>query len=364
MVIGMTGLFDSLTLRGVTLHNRIAVSPMCQYSASDGCANDWHIVHYGSRAVGGASLVLAEAAAVVPDGRISPHDLGLWDDAQVEPLARVARFVAAQGAVMGVQLAHAGRKASTHRPWDGGQTAPPAAGGWERVVAPSAAPFADGHLIPHALDAAEIAALTASFAASASRAQAAGLRVIELHAAHGYLLHQFLSPLSNLRTDRYGGSWENRTRFVRDVVGAVRSVWPESLPLFVRLSATDWTEGGWDIEQTVALARVLRDEGVDLIDCSSGGNVAGARIPLAPGYQVPFAERVRREAGIATAAVGLITEARQADAIVREGRADVVLLARELLRNPHWPLHAAEELGVPGQWPRQYLRAARSTLPK
>jgi len=359
----MTSLFDSLTLRGLTLRNRIAVSPMCQYSASDGCANDWHLVHYGGRAAGGAGLVCVEAAAVASEGRISPYDLGLWSDHQVEPLARTARFIAGQGAVPAVQIAHAGRKASTHRPWDGDGIAPPSAGGWERVVAPSAVPFADGHLVPHALDETEIVALIAAFATAASRAHAAGMQVIELHAAHGYLLHQFLSPLSNRRTDRYGGSFENRTRLVREVVRAIRAVWPEALPLFVRLSATDWTDGGWDVEQTVALARSLKDDGVDLIDCSSGGNVAGARIPFEPGYQVSFAERVRREAGIPTAAVGLITEAVQANAIVSDGRADLVLLARELLRDPYWPLHAAQALGVTVPWPAQYLRAAPKGTP-
>jgi 2,4-dienoyl-CoA reductase-like NADH-dependent reductase (Old Yellow Enzyme family) len=359
----MSGLFDPLTLRGVTLHNRIAVSPMCQYSASDGRANDWHFVHYGSRAMGGAGLVIAEATAVTPQGRISPQDLGLWSDDQVEPLARVVRFIEAHGAVAGVQLAHAGRKASTRRPWDGGDTAPPSEGGWDDVVAPSAVPFADGHLVPLALDQAGIASVVRAFADGARRAYGAGVRVIELHAAHGYLLHQFLSPLSNRRTDRYGGSFENRTRLVRDVVHAIRVVWPEELPLFARLSATDWTDGGWDADQTVELARMLKEDGVDLIDCSSGGNVAGARIPLGPAYQVPFAERVRREAGIATGAVGLITEAAQADAIIRDGKADLVLLARELLRDPYWPLRAARELGQAGRWPAQYLRAAPKGTP-
>jgi 2,4-dienoyl-CoA reductase-like NADH-dependent reductase (Old Yellow Enzyme family) len=359
----MPGLYDSLPLRGVTLRNRIAVSPMCQYSASDGFANDWHVVHLGSRAVGGAGLVIAEATAVSPAGRISPQDLGLWSDAQVEPLARIVRFIDGEGAVAGIQLAHAGRKASTLRPWDGGGTARAAAGGWPEIVGPSAVPFDDTSVTPLALSEDDIAAIVGSFAAAARRALAAGFRVVELHAAHGYLLHEFLSPLSNRRTDGYGGSFENRTRMVREVVEAVRRVWPDALPLFVRVSATDWIDGGWDLEQTVELARLLARHGVDLIDCSSGGNATGVRIPLTPGYQVPLAERVRRDAGVATGAVGLITGAAQADAIIRGGQADLVLLARELLRDPYWPLHAAAELGHPVAWPPQYLRAAPKGTP-
>lgn len=359
----MSSLLDPLTLRGVTLRNRIGVSPMCQYSATGGQANTWHLVHYGSRAVGGAGLVMVEATAVTPQGRISPHDLGLWNDTQVEPLARIVRVVEEHGAVAGVQLAHAGRKASTRRPWEGGNTAPPTEDGWEDVVAPSAIPFADGHLMPHALDAQGIAGIVRAFTEAARRARAAGMHVVELHAAHGYLMHQFLSPISNQRTDRYGGSFANRTRLLREVAQGVRAIWPDKLPLFVRVSATDWTEGGWDIAQTVELARLLKDDGVDLIDCSSGGNVAGARIPLAPGYQVPFAEQVRREAGIATAAVGLITEASQADEIIQSGKADMVLLAREMLRDPYWPLHAAQRLAQPGRWPAQYLHAAPKGTP-
>ena len=354
----MPGLFDSLPLRGVTLRNRIAVSPMCQYSASDGCANDWHLVHLGSRAVGGAGLVIAEATAVTPSGRISPQDLGLWSDAQVEPLARIVRFLEGEGAVAGIQLAHAGRKASTLRPWDGTGTAATSAGGWTDVVGPSAIPFDDVSITPLALSEPDIASVVGAFAVAARRALAAGFRVVELHAAHGYLLHEFLSPLSNRRTDSYGGSFENRTRIVREVVDAVRRVWPDALPLFVRVSATDWIDGGWDLEQTVELARLLKDHGVDLIDCSSGGNATGVRIPMTPGYQVPLAERVRRDAGIATGAVGLITGAAQADEIIRQGQADLVLLARELLRDPYWPLHAAAELGHVAAWPPQYLRAA------
>ncbi len=357
----MIGLFNSLPLRGVVLHNRVAMSPMCQYSAVDGRANDWHVVHYGSRAAGGAGLILLEATAVVPEGRISPQDLGLWSDDQIEPLARVVRVIDAQGSVPGIQLAHAGRKASMRRPWDGEGAVPPPLG-WA-VVAPSELPFTEGHLMPHALTEAEIAEVVTAFADAAWRAHAAGLRVIELHAAHGYLLHQFLSPLSNRRTDRYGGSFENRTRLVRDVVRAVRAQWPGELPLFVRLSATDWTDGGWDMDQTVELARMLKSDGVELIDCSSGGNVAGARIPVGPAYQVPFAERVRREADIATAAVGLITDAAQADHVIRSGQADLVLLGRELLRHPYWPLHAARALEQSVDWPAQYLRAVPKATP-
>jgi 2,4-dienoyl-CoA reductase-like NADH-dependent reductase (Old Yellow Enzyme family) len=350
-------LFSPLALRSVTLRNRIAVSPMCQYSATDGRANDWHLVHLGARAVGGAGLVLAEATAVEARGRISRADLGLWDDAQVEPLARVVRFVEAQGAASGVQLAHAGRKASVRAPWDaGGAPLASGEGGWT-TVAPSAIPFAEGYAPPHALEPAEIAGIVRAFAAAARRAAAAGFRAVEVHAAHGYLLHQFLSPLSNRRADAFGGSFENRTRLVREVVSAVRAEWPGDLPLLVRLSATDWAEGGWDVDQSVALARALAPLEVDLVDVSSGGLVANAKVPAGPGYQTAFAERIRREAGIATGAVGMITAPEQADHVVRSGQADLVLLARELLRDPHFPLRAARALGHDGPWPRQYLRA-------
>ena len=359
----MPGLFDQLTLRDVTLRNRIAVSPMCEYSAHDGVANDWHFVHLGSRAVGGAGLVIAEATSVTPGGRISPQDLGLWNDQQVDPLARIVRFVHEQGAVAGIQLAHAGRKASTLRPWDGHGTASPAVGGWEDVVAPSAIPFDERSIAPHALGVGEIAAIVGAFAAAAERAVAAEFRVIEVHAAHGYLLHEFLSPASNARTDCYGGSFENRTRIVREVVEAVRRAWPERLPLLVRVSATDWVDGAWDVEQTVELARMLKDRGVDLVDCSSGGNIARAKIPVAPGYHVPFAARIRREAGVATGAVGLITGAAQAEQVIREEQADIVLLGRELLRDPYWPLRAARELNLLVSWPAQYLRAAPQGTP-
>jgi 2,4-dienoyl-CoA reductase-like NADH-dependent reductase (Old Yellow Enzyme family) len=348
-------LFSPLQLRELRLRNRVFASPMCQYSCEDGLANDWHLVHLGGLAVGGAALVLTEAAAVLPEGRISPWDLGVWDDRQAEALARVVAFIAAQGAAPGVQLAHAGRKGSTGRPWEGGGPVAADAGGWE-PVAPSAVPFGEGHLVPRALAVDEIGAVVAAFAAAARRALDVGCRAVEIHAAHGYLLHEFLSPLANRREDRYGGSFENRTRIVREVVEAVRAVWPERLPLLLRISATDWTEGGWTPDDSVALARAVKPLGVDLVDCSSGGLVA-APVPAAPSYQVPFSERIRREAGVASAAVGLITEAQQADGIVRSGQADAVFLARELLRNPHWPLAAAKQLGHPPPVPPQYLRA-------
>jgi 2,4-dienoyl-CoA reductase-like NADH-dependent reductase (Old Yellow Enzyme family) len=349
-------LFSPLPLRSVTLRNRIAVSPMCQYSAVDGRANDWHLVHLGARAVGGAALVVFEATAVEPRGRISPSDLGLWEDGQLEPLARVVRFVEGQGAVAAVQLAHAGRKAGVKAPWDGGAPVPAAEGGWT-PVAPSPLPFTPGHPAPLALEAAGLGDIVAAFAAAARRAAAAGFRALEVHAAHGYLLHQFLSPLSNRREDAYGGSFENRTRLLREVVTAVRAEWPDRLPLLVRISATDWSERGWDVEQSVALARMLGPLGVDLVDVSSGGLVATAQVPAGPGYQTGFAERIRREGGVPTGAVGMITSAEQADHVIRSGQADLVLLARELLRDPHFPLRAARALGQEGPWPRQYLRA-------
>jgi 2,4-dienoyl-CoA reductase-like NADH-dependent reductase (Old Yellow Enzyme family) len=349
-------LFSPLPLRSVTLRNRIAVSPMCQYSAVEGRANDWHLVHLGARAAGGAGLVLFEATAVEARGRISPADLGLWEDGQIEPLARIVRFVESQGAAAGIQLAHAGRKASVRAPWDqGGAPLAAGAGGWT-PAAPSAVAFAEGHPVPTALDEAGIRAVVAAFAAATRRAAAAGFRAVEVHAAHGYLLHQFLSPLSNRREDAWGGSFENRTRLVREVVRAVRAEWPESLPLLVRISATDWTPGGWDVEQSVELARGLAPLGVDLVDVSSGGLVM-AQVPAGPGYQAAFAERIRREGRVATGAVGMIVSPEQADHVIRSGQADLVLLARELLRDPHFPLRAARALGHEGPWPRQYLRA-------
>jgi 2,4-dienoyl-CoA reductase-like NADH-dependent reductase (Old Yellow Enzyme family) len=350
-------LMSPLQIRGVTLRNRVAVSPMCEYSSEDGFANDWHLVHLGSRAVGGAGLVLTEATAVTADGRISPHDLGIYADAHVEMLARIFAFVEQHGAVPGVQLAHAGRKASTARPWDGGGPVPPEQGGWTPIWAPSAEAFREGWQVPRAMTLADIAAVTQAFVAAARRVLAAGGKVIEIHGAHGYLLHEFLSPLSNHREDAYGGSFDNRTRLLREVVEAVRGVWPERLPLFVRISATDWVEDGWTADDSVALARQLTGCGVDLIDCSTGGNTAHARIPVAPGYQVPFAERVRREAGVLTGAVGLITDPHQAEGILQSGRADLIVMARQLLRDPYWPLHAAQTLGDPPAVPHQYLRA-------
>jgi 2,4-dienoyl-CoA reductase-like NADH-dependent reductase (Old Yellow Enzyme family) len=351
-------LFESLTLRSVTMRNRIGVSPMCQYSSTDGFANDWHLVHLGARAVGGAGLVIAEATAVTPEGRISPQDLGLWQDEQVKMLARITRFIREQGAVAGIQLAHAGRKASVEVPWRGGAPLAPGVGGWSPIVAPSAVPFGSRSQVPEALDADGIRRIVDAFRDAARRSLDAGFQVIELHGAHGYLLHEFLSPLANRRTDEYGGSFENRVRFVLEVTGAVRSVWPDTLPLFMRLSATDWVDDGWDVEQSAELARLLGARGVDLIDCSSGGIIPGVKIPVGPGYQVSLAQRVRAVSGVPTAAVGLITSAQQADAVVRSGSADMVLLARQLLRDPYWPLRAARELGVALEWPAQYQRAA------
>ena len=352
-------LFEPFTLKAITLRNRVGVSPMCQYSSEDGVATDWHLVHLGARAAGGAGLVIAEATAVSPEGRITPGDAGIWAEKHIEPLARINRFVKQHGAVPGIQLAHAGRKASAARPWDGGAHLADDAGGWT-PQAPSAIAFG-GSLpkVPHALTVEEIGRVQKDFVAAAQRALAAGYEWLELHGAHGYLGHEFLSPISNLRTDQYGGSFENRIRFVLETTRAVRAVWPDRLPLTVRISCSDWVEGGWDIEQSVELARRLKSEGVDLIDCSSGGNVPHAKIPLTPGYQVPFSERIRREAEIATAAVGLITEAKQANEIIESGRADIVLLAREFLRDPNWPLNAARVLGhsktiTP---PIQYARA-------
>jgi len=349
-------LFAPLTVRSLTLRNRIAVSPMCQYSARDGFADDWHLIHLGARAVGGAALVCVEATAVEPRGRISPEDMGLWSDAHAEPLARIARFVAAQGAVPAIQLAHAGRKASVTRPWEGDRPLADSEGGWE-PVAPSALPFAEGYRTPRALTVAEIGELVARFRDAAVRARDAGFQWLEIHGAHGYLIHSFLSPLSNTRADDWGGSIHDRSRFVVEIVRAVRRVWPERLPLSLRLSCTDWVEGGWTLEDSITLAGRVKQEGVDVVDCSSGGNVR-AKIPVAPGYQVPFAEAIRKT-GVLTAAVGLITEPAQADEIVRGGRADLVMLARAVLRDPYWPIHAARALGEPelAPPPPQYARA-------
>jgi len=354
----MTHLFDSLSIRDVKFANRVFVSPMCEYSSVDGYANDWHFVHLGSRAVGGAGLVFTEATAVVPEGRISPQDLGIWNDKHIEQLARIVHFIHEQGSVAGMQLAHAGRKASTRRPWEGRGAIPEDQGGWKNVVAPSAIRFADDYPMPQVLTHSGIQEIIAAFATAARRACQAGFRVIEIHAAHGYLIHEFLSPLSNQRDDAYGGSFENRTRLCREIVTAVRSSWPSGAPLFVRISATDWVNGGWDIQQSVELARLLRELGADLIDCSSGGSVPYADIPIAPGYQTPFAQRIRQEAEIMTGAVGLITSPVQAEHIIATGQADAVIIAREFLRDPYWPLRASGELGHSISWPVQYLRAA------
>ncbi len=351
-------IFSPLAQRSVILRNRIAVSPMCQYSAVDGMPDNWHLVHLGSRAVGGAGAVLAEATAISADGRISPNDTGLWNDAQMLAWQPVARFITAHGAVAGMQLAHAGRKASTFRPWDGHGPMSAEQGGWP-TVAPSAVPFDAEAPVPAALDRAGIQRVVADFRDAARRALSAGFELLELHAAHGYLLHQFLSPLSNQRGDEYGGSFENRTRLLREVLAAVREVWPERLPLWIRISATDWAEAdaGWNIEQSVQLAQQVKTLGVDLIDVSSGGTLPHASVPVAPGYQVPFAARIRRQSGIATGAVGLITTPSQAAAIVDDDGADVVLLARESLRDPYFPMRAAAELGVSIAAPVQYQRA-------
>ena len=349
-------LFEPFTQRSLTLRNRIVVSPMCQYSATDGVPDHWHLVHLGSRAVGGAGAVIAEATAVSAEGRISAHDTGIWNETQVDAWRPITAFIAAQGAIPGVQLAHAGRKASVWRPWEGGSSLPAAQGAWQ-TVAPSAIAFDQDWHVPQALDAEGIQKVVADFRAAAVRARQAGFKLIELHGAHGYLLHQFMSPLSNHRSDEYGGSFENRTRLVREVITAVREVWPAELPLWLRISATDWTDGGWNIEESVRLAGELSAWGVDLVDVSSGGLVPHVKIPVGPGYQVPFAARIRQETGIATGAVGLITEPAQADGIIAGGAADLVLIARASLRDPYFPHRAAQELGATITAPVQYQRA-------
>lgn len=354
----MSILFSPLTIRSVTLTNRIVVSPMCQYSGIDGFTTHWHLVHLGTRAVGGAGLVFTEAVAVTPEGRISPQDLGLWKDEHIDGLRHICDFITAQGSVPAIQLAHAGRKASTSAPWQGDSALLPAQGGWH-VVSPSAKPFSDTSPIPLELDKEAIGDIVAAFAAAAARALAAGFKVLELHAAHGYLINQFLSPLTNFRTDEYGGSFDGRLRFLKEVIAAVRAVWPQHLPLFLRISATDWVEGGWTIDDSVRLAGEVKSRGVDLIDCSSGAVVSFAKIPAKPGYQVPFAAAVR-QAGIATGAVGIIVNAAQAEDILQQGNADLIFMARELLRNPYFPLQAAKELGhADMKWPVQYERARR-----
>jgi 2,4-dienoyl-CoA reductase-like NADH-dependent reductase (Old Yellow Enzyme family) len=352
----MTHLFSPIRFRSLELKNRIIVSPMCEYSAINGFSNDWHLVHLGSRAVGGAAVVVAEATAVSPEGRITPEDLGIWDKAHIEGLARITRFVADQGCIPGIQLAHAGRKASRTSPWNGDKLLSPEEGGWA-MVSSSALPLRDGERPPEGLDAAGIAKVREDFVRAARHALEAGFKIVELHAAHGYLLHQFLSPLCNQRQDQYGGSLENRTRLLVEVTAAVRAVWPEELPLFVRLSVTDWDASGWTPEDSVYLAGKLQALGVDLIDCSSGGILPHIRIPLGPGYQVPLAEKVKKESGLPTGAVGLITTATQAEDILAGGKADVIFLARQLLRDPYFPLHAAHELGADVAWPVQYERA-------
>ena len=360
----MSLLLEPYTLRQLTFLNRIAVSPMCQYSSVNGLANDWHLVHLGSRAVGGAGLIFTEATAVTADGRITAQDLGLWNDQQIEPLQRITRFIRAQGAVAGIQLAHAGRKASTWRPWLGKQgSVRVEEGGWV-PVGPSPIAFDPRHTVPTQLDERQIQDVIQAFADAAKRALEAGFSVVEVHAAHGYLLHQFLSPLSNQRRDQYGGSFENRIRLVLQVTEAVREVWPQELPLFVRVSATDWVEDGWNPDETVELARRLKALGVDLIDVSSGGTSANAEIPVGPGYQTRFAESIRKASGIATGTVGMITEPAQAEHILRTGQADLILLARELLRDPYWPLHADDDLGgKQATWPAQYQRATHRDQP-
>ncbi len=353
----MSALFSQLKIRDVMFKNRLFVSPMCQYSAIEGLPNDWHFVHLGSRAVGGSALVVAEATAVSAEGRISFGDLGLYNEAQKKAFERITHFIKNQGGVAGIQLAHAGRKASAHTPWTGGKSLAPHEGAWQ-TLAPSALPFDKDWHVPKAMTAQDLELVASQFEQATVRAVDAGFEVIELHAAHGYLLHEFLSPISNVRTDSYGGSLENRMRFPLEVTERVRKVLPLNLPLFVRISATDWTGGGWDLEQSVVFARELKKRGVDLIDCSSGGNVPAAKIPLGPGYQVSFAEGIRRGADILTGAVGMIVEADQAEDILKTGKADVVFMAREFLRDPYFPLHAAQDLGENIVWPKQYDRAA------
>jgi 2,4-dienoyl-CoA reductase-like NADH-dependent reductase (Old Yellow Enzyme family) len=354
----MSMLFNPIKFREIELKNRLMVSPMCEYSSRDGFANDWHLVHLGSRAIGGAALVMTEATAVSPEGRISIDDLGIWKDEHIPFLQKITSFILGHGAVPGIQLAHAGRKASVTSPWNGDRLIPESQGGW-KPVAPSAVPFSDVMAVPHALTPEGIAKVREDFKAAALRALEAGFRVIEIHSAHGYLLHEFLSPVSNKREGEYGGPFNNRIRLLLEVTREVRSVWPERYPLFVRISSTDWVEGGWTIEDSVELARELKNLAVDLVDCSSAGILPGVRIPLEPGYQVPFAARIRKETGMPTAAVGLITTAHQAESILEQGQADLIVMARQILRDPYFPLHAAAELGDEIKWPDQYLRAKK-----
>lgn len=348
-------LFAPLNIKDITLKNRIVVSPMCQYSATGGFANEWHLVHLGSRAAGGAGLIIQEATAVSPEGRITPGDLGLWRDEHIKELSRIVKFIHMMGAIAGIQIAHAGRKASCAVPWENGMQLDEKHGGWQ-TGAPSGIPFLENDRAPQPLDKECISKIVSDFKAAAARANTAGYKVIEIHSAHGYLLHEFLSPISNKRSDEYGGSFENRIRLLKQVIEAVKSVWPAENPLFVRISSTDWKDGGWTLDESVKLAYILKELDVDLIDCSSGGNVHNTKIPVSPGYMVPFSETLRKT-GILTGAVGFITTARQAESILQEGKADLVFLAREFLRNPYFPLNAAKELGVDATWPVQYLRA-------
>lgn len=355
----MSILFSPYTCKSITFKNRIVVSPMCQYSSEDGFATDWHLVHLGSRAVGGAAAVIAEATAVSPEGRISADDLGIWNDAHIDKLTQIASFIKAQHAVAGIQLAHAGRKASTRAPWKGGKQVPAGEAGSWQTVASSAIPFNSDDRPPAALDEAGVQKVIFDFKSAAQRAVKAGFNLIELHAAHGYLIHQFLSPLSNKRTDQYGGSFENRIRLLLEVIGSVQTLWPATLPLWVRISATDWAEGGWNIEESVKLSAVLKEKGIDLVDVSSGGLVPNVQIPLGPAYQTPFASRIRKETAMPTATVGLITGAQQAEDILQNEDADLIVMAREFLRDPYFPIHAAAQLGDDIAWPVQYLRAKK-----
>lgn len=352
----MTDLFSSFKIRSLELKNRIVVSPMCQYSSTDGFANDWHLVHLGSRAIGGAGLIIAEATAVNPEGRITPKDLGIWKDEHIEFLKRITDFIYAHGSIAGIQLAHAGRKASKTEPWNGNENITSEKGGWE-IVAPSPLPFSEGDLSPKSLSLEEIQGVVEDFKLAAIRAYKAGFKIVEIHAAHGYLIHEFLSPLSNQRMDEYGGVFENRIRILLEIVAGVRKVWPDNLPVFVRISATDWKEGGWDLKDSIMLSKILKTKGVDLIDCSSGGAVKDVKIPVSPGYQVPFAEAIKKETGIPTGAVGFITTAKQANEIIQKSQADLVFLAREFLRNPYFPLKASFDLEKDINWPVQYERA-------
>jgi 2,4-dienoyl-CoA reductase-like NADH-dependent reductase (Old Yellow Enzyme family) len=354
----MSILFSPLSIKSITFKNRLVVSPMCQYSCEDGFATDWHLVHLGSRAVGGAALVIQEASAVTAAGRITHGDLGIWKDEHIGPLQRITSFIHAHGAVAGIQLAHAGRKASCELPWLGGAQIKEGDHHWQ-TIAPSAIPFYETDSLPHALTKQEISATVNDFKKAAIRAVKAGYQVIEVHAAHGYLVNEFLSPLSNHRTDEYGGSFENRTRFLLEIIEAIQTVWPETLPLFVRISATDWVEGGWTIDDSVQLCSVLKNKAVDLVDASSGGNAAHAKISAAPGYQVPFAAAIKKQTGILSGAVGIITTAEQAEEILQQQQADLIFMAREFLRDPYFPLHAAKQLGEDVIWPNQYLRAKR-----